>query len=147
MRRKPAIAEALLANLAALNGLGGGFPTTPEAANLRFLLESVNLAVTRSILEDNLARLNGGVVGGFTPAAAAWPPLMPERLTGLRHNSYDSDAGTSDEDCGSTLYLEPDIEMQEEEEEELEKVKTLPSAAGGGSGRGRRSPRPRRGRR
>ena len=98
--RKPAITEALLANFANLNG---GVPT-PEAANLRFLLESVNLAVTRSILEDNLQRWG---VGGLPQQ----PWSIPDR--GLRHNSYDSD-GISDEE---TLYLEPDIEMEEEKEE------------------------------
>ena len=107
--RKPAITEALLANLP--NLMPGGAPT-PEAANLRFLLESINIAVTRSILEDNLQRLAGGGGGGLSGLVQQQQPWsIPDR--GMRHNSYDSD-GLSDED---TLYLEPDIEMEEEKEE------------------------------
>jgi len=99
--RKPAMAEALLANMSLINGLNGGI-LNPETGNLRTLLEHVNLAVTRSLLEDNLLRWNSMI-------PRPWP--APEKL-GLRHNSYDSD-GISDED---TLYIEPDIEMTEKEE-------------------------------
>ena len=105
---KPAITESLFS---------GNFLPLAEAANLRFLLETVNLAVTRRVLEDNLRRW------GRLPPAPVQSWGLPERLGGLRHNSYDSD-GMSDDD---TLYLEPDIEMQEEEEEKEKKVSRVRS--------------------
>jgi hypothetical protein len=137
----PAIADALLASLAARDGAAsaacaasGGPPSQQEAANLRLLLEAVNIAVTRSLLEDNILRWGGksnavGSSSGFPlphhhhplMGGAAWP--FPERLSAAanhRHNSYDSEEMSDDD----TLYIEPDIELlqqsQEEEEEEEE---------------------------
>jgi zinc finger homeobox protein 2 len=140
----PAMAEALLASLAAARGgstLPGGGPSQQEAANLRLLLEAVNLAVTRSLLEDNLLRWGGraGGHGGGSPlhrnlllggggghSPSSW--ALPERLTaGSRHNSYDSEEMSDDDD---TLYIEPDIEMfqqnqEDEDDEEEEEERTL----------------------
>ena len=123
----PAMAEALLASLAATGG-----PSQQEAANLRLLLEAVNLAVTRSLLEDNIQRWGARAGGGGSPlhrnlllgGGPAWP--LPERLSaGNRHNSYDSEEMSDDD----TLYIEPDIEMmqqsQEDDDEEDEEEKVV----------------------
>ncbi len=129
----PAIADALLASLAAArdgaasaaSAASGGPPSQQEAANLRLLLEAVNIAVTRSLLEDNILRWGGRSSSGFPHhpllGGPAWP--FPERLSAAanhRHNSYDSEEMSDDD----TLYIEPDIELlqqsQEEEEEEEE---------------------------
>ena len=89
--RKPAMTEALLSNLAKLGGsdIGRG-----ETDNLRLILESVNIAVTRRLLEDNLLRWGAG------QQATQWA----ERISASsRHNSYDSDGNLSDDDS----YLDP----------------------------------------
>jgi hypothetical protein len=143
----PAIADALLASLAAsrdgaasaTSAASGGPPSQQEAANLRLLLEAVNIAVTRSLLEDNILRWGGRnnvsasgsgfahhpLLGGGG-GGPAWP--FPERLSAAanhRHNSYDSEEMSDDD----TLYIEPDIELmqqsQEEEEEEEVEMKVL----------------------
>ena len=90
--RKPAMTDALLSNLAKLNGPN---ILRQEADNLRLILESVNIAVTRRLLEDNLLRWGGGLAGG----GGSWG----ERVTSSRHNSYDSDGNISDDDS----YLDP----------------------------------------
>ncbi|MCP3664372.1 MAG: hypothetical protein GY696_18095, partial [Gammaproteobacteria bacterium] len=117
--RKPLPTEALMANLSALRGVGGlpGLGLgSQEVTNLRLLLETVNLAVTRSLLEDNLMRW-GAAAAAVANAQQHHQQFMPEKLTGVRHNSYDSDC-TSDEEGGmnspSPYLLEPDIEMREE---------------------------------
>ena len=89
---RPAMTDALLENLRKLNGshlLG------QEADNLRKILESVNLEMTRRILEDNLLRWGGPLPG------QGWA----ERLSGSRHNSCDSDGNMSDTDTES-FYLD-----------------------------------------
>ena len=89
--RKPAMTEALLSNLAKLNGSN---IKRQETDNLRLILESVNIAVTRRLLEDNLLRWGAG------QQASPWA----ERITtSSRHNSYDSDGNLSDDDS----YLDP----------------------------------------
>ena len=89
--RKPAMTEALLSNLAKLNGSN---IKRQETDNLRLILESVNIAVTRRLLEDNLLRW------GASQQANQWA----ERITASsRHNSYDSDGNLSDDDS----YLDP----------------------------------------
>ena len=96
--RKPAMTDALLANIAKLNGSGSSI-LNREADNLRLLLESVNIAVTRRLLEDNLLRWSTG----FLPSAGgSWP----ERLGGSRHNSCDSDGNISDDD---SFYQDQDL--------------------------------------
>ena len=86
--RKPAMTDALLSNLAKLPGPN---ILRQEADNLRLILESVNIAVTRRLLEDNLLRWGG---------AGPWG----ERISSSsRHNSYDSDGNLSDDDS----YLDP----------------------------------------
>ena len=89
--RKPAMTEALLSNLAKLTGSN---IARQETDNLRLILESVNIAVTRRLLEDNLLRWGAG------QQASQWA----ERITASsRHNSYDSDGNLSDDDS----YLDP----------------------------------------
>ena len=118
--RKPLPTEALLANLSALRGVGG-YPGlglgSQEVTNLRLLLETVNLAVTRSLLEDNLMRWGAAAAAVANAQQQQHQQLMPEKLSGVRHNSYDSDC-TSDDEGGmnspSPYLLEPDIEMREE---------------------------------
>ena len=58
-RRPPAMAEALLANLSLLQGSQAAVPSPGDTDNLRLLLEQVNLAVTRRLLEDNILRWGG----------------------------------------------------------------------------------------
>ena len=97
--RRPAMTDALQENLGKLTGanlLG------QEADNLRLILESVNLAVTRRLLEDNLLRW-----GGMLPGQG-WG----ERLGGSRHNSCDSDGNMSDTDTES-FYLDDKSEAMD----------------------------------
>ena len=97
-RRPPAMAEALLANLSLLQGSQAAVPSPGDTDNLRLLLEQVNLAVTRRLLEDNILRWGG--LG--TPLG--WPG-EPGPATSSRHNSYDSDAGEASDD-GDTFYMD-----------------------------------------
>ena len=122
--RKPLPTEALLANLSALRGIGGGISNglgTQEVSNLRLLLETVNLAVTRSLLEDNLMRWGAAAAAAANVQAVQQQQrqqqhqYIPEKLTGARHYSYDSDCTSEDEGGSPAPYLlEPDIEMREE---------------------------------
>ena len=68
----PAITESLL---------GGG------EHNLRLLLEQVNMAVTKRLLEENMLRWSSML------PAASWPSPVS------RHNSYDSDGNISEDEC------------------------------------------------
>ena len=100
-QRPPAMTDALLENLGKLTGanlLG------QEADNLRLILESVNLAVTRRLLEDNLLRW-----GGLLPGQG-WG----ERLGGSRHNSCDSDGNMSDTDTESFYEKNDNLEKEGE---------------------------------
>ena len=106
-RRPPAMAEALLANLSLLQG-SPAMPSQGDTDNLRLLLEQVNLAVTRRLLEDNILRW-GGLGTGL-----GWPG-EPGAATSSRHNSYDSDAGEASDD-GDTFYM--DTEDREAEAEQ-----------------------------
>ena len=94
--RKPAMTDALLANLSKVNGPN---MMTQEADHLRFLLESVNIAVTRRLLEDNLRRWSGLLPAQGLP----WG----EKITNSRHNSYDSDGNVSDDD---SFYQDHDMD-------------------------------------
>ena len=97
--RRPGMTEALFSNLGKLNG--SAIPGQ-EADNLRLLLESVNIAVTRRLLEDNLLRWSG-----LLPQSNPLPPWpIPERLSNIRHNSYDSDGNFSDDE---SAYQDQDI--------------------------------------
>lgn len=97
--RRPGMTEALFSNLGKLNG--SAMPGQ-EADNLRLLLESVNIAVTRRLLEDNLLRWSGLIPqNNLLPS---WP--IPERLSNTRHNSYDSDGNFSDDESS---YQDQDI--------------------------------------
>lgn len=63
--------------------------------NLRLLLEQVNMAVTKRLLEDNLMRWQSALM----PASPIMPGLVNNwPMPGSRHNSYDSDGNFSDED-------------------------------------------------
>lgn len=89
-QRSPAMADALLANYAKLNTS----MSQEGADNLRLLLESVNMLVTRRLVEDNIMRLSG-LNNLLQPQA--WPAA--EKISGSsRHNSYDSDGNISDDD-------------------------------------------------
>jgi len=96
--RTPAMTEALFSNL---GKLGSSAMQGQEADNLRLLLESVNIAVTRRLLEDNLLRWSG-LIPPHMPSS--W--TMPERLSTTRHNSYDSDGNFSDDESS---YQDQDI--------------------------------------
>ena len=101
VQRPPAMTDALLENLGKLTGanlLG------QEADNLRLILESVNLAVTRRLLEDNLLRW-----GGLLPGQG-WG----ERSGGSRHNSCDSDGNMSDTDTESFYEKNDNLEKEGE---------------------------------
>ena len=109
--RQPAMTDALLENLGKLTGanlLG------QEADNLRLILESVNLAVTRRLLEDNLLRW-----GGLLPGQG-WG----ERLGGSRHNSCDSDGNMSDTDTES-FYLDEKSESLDTSASKKSRVRSL----------------------
>ena len=109
--RRPAMTDALLENLGKLTGanlLG------QEADNLRLILESVNLAVTRRLLEDNLLRW-----GGLLPGQG-WG----ERLGGSRHNSCDSDGNMSDTDTES-FYLDEKSESLDTSASKKSRVRSL----------------------
>ena len=80
LQQAPAITEALLGGLAGADN------------NLRLLLEQVNMAVTRRLLEDNLARWSSLPL--HSPSPPLWPPFAS------RHNSCESD-GWSEEELGS----------------------------------------------
>ena len=89
-QRSPAMADALLANYAKLNTS----MSREGADNLRLLLESVNMLVTRRLVEDNIMRLSG-LNNLLQPQS--WPAA--EKISGSsRHNSYDSDGNISDDD-------------------------------------------------
>ena len=78
----PAITESLLGRL-------------DNQHNLRLLLEQVNMAVTKRLLEDNLMRWQSAMM----PSSPIMPGLVNNwPLPGSRHNSYDSDGNFSDED-------------------------------------------------
>jgi zinc finger homeobox protein 1/2 len=63
--------------------------------NLRLLLEQVNMAVTKRLLEDNLMRWQSAMM----PASPIMPGLVNSwPMPGSRHNSYDSDGNFSDDD-------------------------------------------------
>ena len=96
--RTPAMTEALFSNL---GKLGTSAMQGQEADNLRLLLESVNIAVTRRLLEDNLLRWSGLMAPHMS---STWP--IPERLSTTRHNSYDSDGNFSDDESS---YQDQDI--------------------------------------
>merc|ERR1711940_508385 len=103
--------DALLENLGKLTGanlLG------QEADNLRLILESVNLAVTRRLLEDNLLRW-----GGLLPGQG-WG----ERLGGSRHNSCDSNGNMSDTDTES-FYLDDKSESLDTSASKKSRVRSL----------------------
>merc|ERR1719328_1067888 len=79
----PAITESLL----------GRIPG--DQHNLRLLLEQVNMAVTKRLLEDNLMRWQSAMM----PSSPIMPGLVNNwPMPGSRHNSYDSDGNFSDED-------------------------------------------------
>ena len=78
----PAITESLLGRL-------------DNQHNLRLLLEQVNMAVTKRLLEDNLMRWQSAMM----PSSPIMPGLVNNwPMPGSRHNSYDSDGNFSDED-------------------------------------------------
>ena len=62
---------------------------------LRLLLEQVNMAVTKRLLEDNLMRWQSAML----PASPIMSSLVNNwPMSGSRHNSYDSDGNFSDDD-------------------------------------------------
>ena len=111
--RKPAMTDALLANLAKLNGSN---VMNREADNLRLILESVNIAVTRRLLEDNLLRWSGLLP---TQGLGSWG----EKITSSsRHNSYDSDGNMSDDD---SFYHDSDLLDNSGPAEKKSRVRSL----------------------
>ena len=103
--KRPGINESLLGNFGQ-NSMNG-----QDILNLRLLLESVNKAVTRSLLEDNLLRWNGLFKPPQWDSADQSPSPNPAPTS--RHNSYDSDGCSDDESPFSMNEPQEIIERSE----------------------------------
>ena len=109
----PAITESLL-----------GLRMDGNQHNLRLLLEQVNMAVTKRLLEDNLMRWQSALM---PPSPGIMPPGLVNSwpMPGSRHNSYDSDGNFSDDDLVTCSSGEPEDKRGMGLGEKKSRVRTL----------------------